>query len=127
MIKTCRSKGCNREPWKDGYCRKCSDFDIQQLNIKAIHQSKDIIFELITRLERVEQKLDIAVTRPIFVEENQIKNKIIKEEKVEEFIPTIKTPSNSNSNIKLQHKNKSISSKKLKNAAEQLQKIQKEI
>ena len=102
----CKEPGCNKDQWKDGYCRNCAQYAIQKTTIDRLTSTTQLLLKVAEGLKRVEEnvanlqprvievkekiiiKENIVIDNPPKIIQNKIKNIPIDEDN---FIPTINT------------------------------------
>ncbi len=108
----CKTPGCNKDQWRDGYCRNCAQYAIQKATIDGLQSTANLLLQVAEGLKRVEDKVQnlqpqiieskhekvIIKEKPIVIESNvnepqPTKPKIKKKQIFDDvdFIPTIHT------------------------------------
>lgn len=72
----CKSPGCNKEQWKDGYCRNCAQYAIQKATIDNLQSTTNLLLQVAEGLKRVEEK--VQDLQPKIVE-NKVEKIVVKE------------------------------------------------
>lgn len=67
----CKTPGCNKEQWKDGYCRNCAQYSIQKETISGLTTATQLLLQVAHGLKRVEE--NISALRPL-IENNKFRN-----------------------------------------------------
>ena len=95
----CKTPGCNRESYIDGYCKKCFDKNIQfetlkvlKYNISVLSEINKNVIQLGKKFEQIQEKImisDSSLKDNNIKQEEKIKKNINKKEtKTEIFIPS---------------------------------------
>lgn len=88
----CKTPGCNKDQWKDGYCRNCAQYAIQKETITGLTTATQLLVQVAQGLKRVEE--NISDLRPL-IENNAKSQTVIKETVIQS--PTLteqKSPEN---------------------------------
>jgi len=56
-IKICKTPGCNKESWIDGYCKKCADYIIQKKTLYSLEENSKLMLDITTNMKHIEQRL----------------------------------------------------------------------
>ncbi len=80
----CKEPGCNKDQWKDGYCRNCAQYALQKTTMINLNSTTKLLLEVAKGLERIEKNInslniDNKFNKEIVNEQidNKLPNKIV--------------------------------------------------
>jgi len=60
----CKEPGCNKDQWKDGWCRSCAEYAMQKRTILGLENVTKLLLETVDRLDKIEHKIGSVQHQP---------------------------------------------------------------